>query len=311
MKSWKAEPYALGGCSIAMLLSGCSGSPAPIGAPMARQASTIAPKANHPLLYIASNSNNKIDIYDVAKLRLKKIGQITDGINQPEGVNVGWDGTLYVSEGVGTVQIYAPRSESPTLTLSQGLTQANDAVTDAKGSVYVANSGGSVAGIVVYPPGQTTPSRTITSSFFSRPYGEVFDASGNLYVADWNTGVYVVTAASNQVMPLSLQGGGQPAGIAFDDKSRTLFVNYYYGPGKYKTLAYAAGSPNPIRALQGSEDANDMTIVKLGHSAYLFDPDYFSNKIYVYKPSADKPRAVIPTGAKGVNGIAFDPRRDQ
>lgn len=91
------------------------------------------------------------------------------------------------------------------------------------------------------------------------------------------------------------------------NSAQTLFVNYYYGPGKYKTLVYAAGSPSPIRALDGNEDANDMAVGKFGHSTYVFDPDYFTGRIYAYKPTARKPRAVIPTDAKGINGIAFKP----
>jgi hypothetical protein len=264
---------------------------------------------NHPWLYVASNANNQIDIYDVRKLKLREIGRITDAIDQPEGISVDGNGTLYVSDQVGRVEIYPAGSTSPALTLSQGLTYANDAVTDADGNVYVANSGGSVPGIVVYPAGQSTPSETITSDLFSRPYGEVFDPSGDLYVADWNTGVCLIAAGSQQVVSLGLKGGGKPAGIAFDARTGDLFVNYYYGPGRYKTLVYAAGSAGAIRALHGKEGANDMTVGAVGHSSYLFDPDYFTSKIYVYKPNARKPNAVMPTGAKGLNGIALKPAR--
>lgn len=48
-----------------------------------------------------------------------------------------------------------------------------------------------------------------------------------------------------------------------------------------------------------------MMIGKFGRSSYLFDPDYFTDKIYIYKPDALRPRAVIPTDAKGINGIAL------
>jgi hypothetical protein len=319
MKGFAFGRYALGTCVAAAMLAGCGASQPPIGAPgdavahpsihAFDRSSWISPDAdpNRPWLYVASNSNNKIDIYDVQQLRLKKIGQVTDFIDQPEGITVDGKGTLYVSEGVGMVEIYPAGSKAPTLTLSQGLTNANDAVTDADGNVYVANSGGSIADVVVYPAGQTTPSETITSDLFSRPYGEVFDPSGDLYVADWNTGVLMIAAGSQQVVSLGLIGGGQPAGIAFDARTKNLFVNYYYGPGRYKTLVYAAGSAYPIRALHGAEGANDMTIGAFGHFSYLFDPDYFTNKIYVYKPNAKKPRAVMPTDAKGINGIALKP----
>jgi len=190
--------HAFSSCVTAAMLAGCGGSQPPIGAsdeavthPSIHAfdgSSWISRDANpnHPWLYVASNSNNKIDIYDVQKLRLKRIGQVTDEIDQPAGISVDGKGTLYVSEEVGRVEIYPAGLTSPTLTLSQGLTYANDAVTDADGTVYVANSGGSIADVVVYPAGQTTPSETIASDLFSRPYGEVFDPSGDLYVADWS-----------------------------------------------------------------------------------------------------------------------------
>jgi len=317
----------LAGCGAGVLLAGCSGLQPPIGVPGAMYAGSPAAHTdvrrvgrpqqgswmsrdanpNHPWLYVASYSSNKIDIYDVQKLALRKIGQITDAIDQPAGISVDGRGSLYVSEQVGKVEIYAAGSTSPTLTLSQGLTYANDAVTDSAGNVYVANSGGSVADIVVYPPGQTVPSQTVTSSLFSRPYGEAFDASGDLYVADWYLGVCMIAAGSQQVVSLGLKGGGQPAGIAFDGTTASLFVNYYYGPGKYATLAYAAGSGNPIRSLHGTEGANEMAVGMIAHSYYLFVPDFFSSKIYVYKPNASKPSAVMLTDAKSVNGVAFKP----
>ena len=347
MKSSGLNHYALSFCLAAVMLAACGGSQPPIGAPGAmpqglavahagQGTSSVAPlqtshlyaepnshplinafdrgswisrdaNPNHPWLYVASYSNNKIDIYDVQKLALKKIGQIADEIDQPAGISIDGKGSLYVSEQVGKVEIYAAGSTSPTLTLSQGLTYANDAVTDAAGNVYVANSGGSIADIVVYPPGQTTPSETITSALFSRPYGEAFDSSGDLYVADWYLGVCMIAAGSQQVESLGLTGGGQPAGIAFDATTDNLFVNYYYGPGKYTTLVYAAGSANPIRALRGTEGANEMTIGKIGHSSYLFVPGFFSSKIYAYKPNARKPSAVMLTDAKNISGVAFKP----
>lgn len=65
---------------------------------------------------------------------------------------------------------------------------------------------------------------------------------------------------------------------------------YYCRPGKYKTLVYAIGTPDPIRTLHGTDDAND-----------------FTGKVYIYKPGGDTPRAVLPTTAKGINGIALKP----
>ncbi|HEX4082049.1 MAG TPA: hypothetical protein VHX40_03710, partial [Acidimicrobiales bacterium] len=52
--------------------------------------------------------------------------------------------------------------------------------------IYVANEGGE--NVTVYPlpsNGHAAPSATISSSSFAQPFGEAFDAAGNLWVSNW------------------------------------------------------------------------------------------------------------------------------
>jgi hypothetical protein len=261
---------------------------------------------HHPWLYVDGYNNAAVSIYDIGGATAKKIGEITDGISEPAGMSVDHNGTLYVSSQAGNVQVYPAGATSPSLTLSQGLTYANDAVADAAGNVFVANSGGSAPSIIVYPPGQTTPSKTFTSSVLGRPYGEAFDPQGNLYISDWDTGVCMISKASQTVTSLALEGGGQPAGIAFDDLDATLFVNYYYGDRTYKTLAYKS-APAPVRALRGNVGGNGITVGKIRNLTYVFIPDFYSDAVYVYQQKAKRVYGTIPTDVRGANGIAFKP----
>jgi hypothetical protein len=261
---------------------------------------------HHPWLYVDGYNSNTVSIYDVGGVTPRKIGEITSGVSKPAGISLDRNGTLYVSSQAGNVQIYPAGATSPSLTLSQGLTYANDAVADSAGDVFVANSGGSAPSIVVYPPGQTTPSETIASSVLGRPYGESFDAQGNLYISDWDTGVCMIPKTSQTVTSLALKGGGQPAGIAFDDLDATLFVNYYYGNRTYKTLAYKS-APAPVRALRGNVGGNAITVGKIRNVTYVFIPDFYSDAVYVYQQRAKGVYGTIPTDVRGANGIAFKP----
>jgi hypothetical protein len=260
----------------------------------------------HPWLYVDGYNNNAVSIYDVGGVTPRKIGEITSGVSKPAGISLDRNGTLYVSSQAANVQVYPAGATSPTLTLSQGLTFANDAVADADGNVYVANSGGSAPSIVVYPPGQTTPSETITSSVLGRPYGEAFDAQGNLYISDWDTGVCMIPKSSQTVTALGLKGGGQPAGIAFDDSNVALFVNYCYGDRTYKTLAYKAG-PAPLRTLRGNVGGNAIAVGTIRKATYVFIPDFYSNVVYVYLQKGKGVYGTIQTDVRGANGIAFKP----
>jgi hypothetical protein len=273
-----------------------------------RHGGWMAKDANpkHPWLYVAGYSNSVVTIYDIDQLVAKKIGQITAGINGPGFLSLDSQGTLYAVQA-GLVQIYAPGSTTPTLTLSQGLTDPGAAAADASGNVYVANDNGSASSILVYPPGQTTPSGAITSPLFSRPVAEVFDGAGDLYVSDWNLGVCMIPSGSQEPVSLGLQGGGQPAGIAVDAGTTDLFVNYFYGSRQYKTLVYKPGVVHPTRRLEGNLGANGIATGHVGRSTYVFVADYYSNNVYVYTSHGSQSNTVILTDAQRLNGIAFKP----
>jgi serine/threonine-protein kinase len=182
----------------------------------------------HPWLYVSGINNNVVDIYDLAKFAVPQIGEITKGLNHPGGISLDGAGNLYVAnQGGGTVTIYAPGETLPSLTLSQGLTEPVDSAIDANGDVYVSNRA-TTPSIVVYPQGQTVPSATITSSLIQIPTAVIFDATGNLYFADNNTGVSEMAAGTQQLVSLGLQQDLPASGLALDPLTGDLFVS---GPG--------------------------------------------------------------------------------
>jgi DNA-binding beta-propeller fold protein YncE len=69
------------------------------------------------LLYVSDVGANLVDVFSVPGY--KRVGQITKGIDEPEGLAVDQKGSLYVPNyKSGTVTVYKHGATSPSLTLS-------------------------------------------------------------------------------------------------------------------------------------------------------------------------------------------------
>jgi hypothetical protein len=194
-------------------------------------------------LYVAGSDGNVINVFDLTKFGNPQIGHITAGV--PGGFAVDAQGTLYAPNWNGAdVTIYPPMATEPSLTLTQDLTIPAAVAVDTNGDVYVANRG-SAPSIVVYPQGQTTPSRVITSDLIEMPQQIAFDAARNLYISDSLMGVSELTYGSQEPTALNLQGPKRAEGIAIDPRDGNLFVS---DEPSQKVFVYKPGNPQPSRA---------------------------------------------------------------
>jgi hypothetical protein len=256
------------------------------------------PNPSHPWLYVAGNSSNSVQVYDLGKLGYPNVESITQGVSSPAGIALDGGGNLYVpNQSANDVTIYAPQSSSPSLTLT-GVAQPQDVTLDPKGNVYVAFRGGG-AGIAVYGPGQKTPSEVITSSLIQVPNQLVFGSDGTLYVTDNNTGVLTIAPGSTSVESLGLQGlEDLPSGLAIDPVSQAIYVSNA-GTSAF-IQEYKEGKKTPSRTVPLPGDAFYLGIgVIRKQRERLFVPNSRSGQVYVY--SADLRYSVL---LKTVSGIA-------
>jgi hypothetical protein len=278
MKSLDFSRYALSSCVAAALLAACGGSQPPIGASgaanqtqgamsdaIARSGapsristlrSWISPHAKHKkLLYVSVFARGVIDIFSVPKYSL--VGQITDGINGPEGLAIDNNGNLYVANFVGnTITVYERGTTSPsrTLTESGGPT---DVVVDGSGYVYASDSEG---GIDVYPSGATLPIRRLTNPAVR--YGVTgvgISASNSVYATGFSspnsTGPAVVkfAHASGAGKRLHLKGLVFPFGVIIDTNNDLVVTDSgpYYGQGAVLIYPLSKRSPSEKITLPG------------------------------------------------------------
>jgi hypothetical protein len=133
---------------------------------------------------------------------------------------------LYEKGGIGE---YAPWSDVPVLTISDGLSKAMTFNTsaqqnqllalDPEGNLFAVDTPKNA--VVVYAPGSTTPARTITSGL-SQPIAVTTDAAGDLYAANEND-VTVYGPGRTTVGYTITSGIANPTALAFDG-SQTLYV---------------------------------------------------------------------------------------
>jgi DNA-binding beta-propeller fold protein YncE len=188
------------------------------------------------------------------------------GLSNPQGVALDpVNGDIYVANfdgtgpsGEGSITIYSPGSHgnvAPIGTIagaSTGIHYPEGLVLDARGRIYVPNSGGpSGAGsITVYPAksrGNVAPTQTIAGAYtkLAGPSAVALDSSFNMYAAnDQENAISVYAAgASGNVAPIRMIWGRRtkldnPLGAALDASGNTYAANNYYD----SVNAYAAGA---------------------------------------------------------------------
>ena len=165
-----------------MLLAACSSNDALTAAnpPPSNQVTQGAerPSVNSKsrLLYVSDELNNVIDIYSVTGF--SRVGQISNGIEDPEGIATDKNGNLYVANFFnGTVTIYKRNTTSPSLTLIES--HATEDVAVATNGYVLAGDG--AGGVDVFAPGATSPSTRLTNSGISSVFGVGVDGCEKIF----------------------------------------------------------------------------------------------------------------------------------
>jgi sugar lactone lactonase YvrE len=146
------------------------------------------------------------------------------GLNMPYCVAFDGAGTLYETDnGSGNIFQFTPAGVKTTF--SGGLNEPTGVAVGPDGRVYVSESGGASGIGTVYRYSQGpggTKIRTVFASGMSSPQAIVFDAAGNLFVADFHGEIYKVAPDGTKTTFAS--GIGAAVGLAFN-ASGNLFVS--------------------------------------------------------------------------------------
>lgn len=292
-------------------LAGCNGAVTPTapmpGVHVANAVRNVHRYEGDALMYVSGNQNSVVAVYDMANpLEPALLRRISHGVSSPVGVSLDSGGSLYVANETGTVAIYAPGATSPALTLSQGLEQPVDVATDAAGNVYVANRGSS-PGIVVYGPGQSTPSQVLTGPLIQMPVQLFLDSSDDLFYSDFVTGTAEMKAGSNQWTTLV---SGSTLGIALNPLTDILYVEYpVTGPGgRHTDQIFSFGLNGPGGGRKKEHPGGGMLAfgcIGTHVQRCIWEPVFHNNDLHVYQTNKREGKLITVAGAYKVEGVAI------
>jgi hypothetical protein len=253
---------------------------------------------------------------------------------------------IYVANSKDIVTAYAVEAHGNVAPL-QAITGSNTRLSGADGvaldagrNIYVVNvSGGSPSGygsVTVYAAGATgnaPPIRSIggPNTRLAAGEGVSLDATGNIYVATYNSGcrticggghVRVFAAGANgNVAPIRTFGGSRtkldaPVSIALDPRGR-IYVSNWLTNSVTVYAAGAKGDPRPIQYISGSKTGlHDFHAIAVDANGNIYVANSGHNDVLVFSAGAEgnvAPMATISGSNTGLNypvSIALDGRRN-
>lgn len=126
---------------------------------------------------------------------------------------------IYVSDSAtNSVNFYAYHTGKLEGSLSSGLSEPQGPCSDAKGSVWIANTGDS--NVLEYPHGSTIPSQTLAVSG-EYPVGCAVDSKGDVAVSDLTS-----TSDGNGNVEIFKGGKGTPTSVTCPNLAKYYFLAY-------------------------------------------------------------------------------------
>jgi sugar lactone lactonase YvrE len=249
----------------AAMLTGCGGSQPPIGAPGAMpQSHAIATHA------------------DAQEYRVS--GPLLYVVNFNPGYN---DVTVYHARA---------RDPSPIETITDGLFEPAGNCIDRNGSLYVTNEPASSLGwVLVYPLGQTKPSKRITKGI-NIPKDCAIDAHGNLWVANIGGSVTEYKEGSAKLATIITNGVPDPNGIAIDHSGNIYVSNGGANQTPANVVVYAPGAKSPTKTI--TDGVQSPIGIAIDASGTLYVTNYLQNNVKKYRAGQDNP---YQTMTKGMN----------
>jgi sugar lactone lactonase YvrE len=209
---------------------------------------------------------------DAQQARMKRI-ETKDAF----AIAVDAQSNLYVApNGQNSILVYPPNSTTLSRTITEGIATPVAMAFDSGGNMYVANgAGGGQCGnssnggtVTVYAPNANSPSYTITTGEgLCGPSAFAFDASGNLYVANFDKGnefagsITVYSAGTATLLRTITDGVSAPRSVAIDAAGKLYVANTSIKPNGGNVTVYASGSGKLLQTISDGKRAAPLQVV--------------------------------------------------
>jgi hypothetical protein len=172
---------------------------------------------------------------------------------------------------------------------------------DVRQLLGVANS--NINTVTLYAYGQTTPIATIANGV-TNPQALIFDAAGDLFVADQPGSITVYVPPYNQAPNAIANGVNHPQALALDSRGDLFVAN---GNGSNSVTMYSppyVGGPSQVI----TANVDDPVSLALDGSGNLFVLNAAANTVGEYAPPYSGAPTIISKGLNTPNSLALDSR---
>ena len=280
--------FVVSACTALMLglsPSGASSRPTFGHAPALKQSTVrhgwISPMAKKmKLTYVSDYTASIVLIYAQGSESAGPIGEIVNGISNPQGIAVDSAGTLYVAnQGNNTVTEYPAGATDPSVTLSNSISRPLDVSVDKNGILYVGESSSST--VLEFKPGSTSPDTTVS---ISKPSGLTNAKNNDLYLT-YNISFSSAGGAVARCKPLKKKCSdlgivvGFAQGMAIDSQGNLLV-----GDAFAEVIdIFAPGQTTPFRTITTHyEEPSKFAFNSNDSVLYMADPANFAIRLFDY-----------------------------
>jgi DNA-binding beta-propeller fold protein YncE len=241
---------------------------------------------------------------------------IAAGLDDPAAIAFDASGNAYVANAqstqTGFVTVYAPGKVAPLRTIHGVTGSPHWLAFDASNDLYVVGNyryqccqiRGAAA---IYKADSTTLLRRL-KNVGSFPGSPVFDAKGNLYLANFDDfpGWVAVYAPGARTPSRIIQKGiGFPTSMAFDPSGNLYVLNIVFD-NSFDIAVYAPGSSTPSRTItRGLSKCRAIAIDSKGN-LYVANPNKKSGNVVVYAPGSSSVTRTISIGIADPIALALD-----
>jgi hypothetical protein len=130
--------------------------------------------------------------------------------------------TLYLAQHLPSrVLLFDPlKDDKPKGEITDGVESPTGLATDRKGNLYVLNT--DLAGIAIYSPGATKPTRTITQGVGYDSWGIAVDSTGNIFISEGVSRLVLGYHAGADVPFETIDFQSEPLGLAVNNEDALI-----------------------------------------------------------------------------------------
>jgi hypothetical protein len=203
--------------------------------PAGARAATSWP-ANGSYVYVSLfeyPSVDEIDVYKQSNIKGQPVGVITNGLNYASGLAVDQSRNLWVANAVGYILEYPAGQSKPSKKIEVPASDGNPQSVwiAGDGTIYAVTNG---VGVIKHAAKGGDWTTIGAPSDMNSLYAVVGDASGNLFVSGYVSGVSggtveLLESGSSQWGSIGFPNIAEPGGIAFDLLGRLIVANGFVG----------------------------------------------------------------------------------